>query len=57
MDGTCSTHGGMKNTCTILVGKSEGKRPLGRESSSHTQTIHLCVLHTGWGGDDGVDYI
>jgi hypothetical protein len=26
----CSTHGKKRSACTILVGKPEGKRPLGR---------------------------
>jgi hypothetical protein len=30
MDMACSTNGAKKNACRILVGKPEGKRPLGR---------------------------
>jgi len=30
MDGESSTHGEMRNVYKILVGKPEGKRPLGR---------------------------
>jgi hypothetical protein len=30
MDRACSTNGEKRNACRILVGKSEGKRPLGR---------------------------
>jgi hypothetical protein len=30
MDGECSTHGEMRNSYKLLVGKSDGKRPLGR---------------------------
>jgi hypothetical protein len=30
MGGTCSADGEMRNSDRILVGKSEGKRPLGR---------------------------
>ena len=30
MDGACSTHGGEMCTQGFLVGKPEGKRPLGR---------------------------
>jgi hypothetical protein len=26
----CNTHGAKRNTCRILVGKPEGKTPLGR---------------------------
>jgi len=31
MGGTCSTTGEMRNAYNILVGKSERKRPLGRQ--------------------------
>jgi hypothetical protein len=30
MDGACGTHGEKRNAYRILVGKPEGKRPLGR---------------------------
>jgi hypothetical protein len=30
MGGACSTNGEKRNTCRLLVGKPEGKRPLGR---------------------------
>jgi hypothetical protein len=30
MVGACSTYGEKRNACRILVGKPEGKRPLGR---------------------------
>jgi hypothetical protein len=30
MDGECSTNGQKRNAYRILVGKPEGKRPLGR---------------------------
>jgi hypothetical protein len=30
MDGACSTNGEKRNACRILVGKPDGKRPLGR---------------------------
>jgi hypothetical protein len=30
MDGECSTNGEKRNAYKILVGKSEGKRPLGK---------------------------
>jgi hypothetical protein len=30
MDGACSTNGEKRKLCRLLVGKPEGKRPLGR---------------------------
>jgi hypothetical protein len=30
MDGACSTNGEKRNACRLLVGKPEGRRPLGR---------------------------
>jgi len=30
MSGACSTYGGEERGCKVLVGKHEGKRPLGR---------------------------
>jgi hypothetical protein len=30
MGGACSTNGGEVNACRFLVGKPEGRRPLGR---------------------------
>jgi hypothetical protein len=30
MGGACSTNGEKRDACRILVGKPEGKRPLGR---------------------------
>jgi hypothetical protein len=30
MSGTCTEHAGMRNVYKMLVGKLEGKRPLGR---------------------------
>jgi hypothetical protein len=30
MGGACNMNGGKLNTCRLLVGKPEGKRPLGR---------------------------
>jgi hypothetical protein len=31
MGGACSTNGEKRNACRVLVGKPEGKRPLGRQ--------------------------
>jgi hypothetical protein len=39
MDRECSTNGGKKNAYRLLVGKAEGKRPLGR--SRRRWAVHI----------------
>jgi hypothetical protein len=41
MDVACSTHGEMRNACRILVGKSEGKKPLGRPRNRWEDNIKI----------------
>jgi hypothetical protein len=43
-----------RNTYKILVGKPEGKRPLGRTKRSWVDNIKMDVREVGW---DGVDWI
>jgi hypothetical protein len=54
MDGACSTNGGKKNAYRILVGKREGKRPLGRPRRKWVDNIIMDLRDIGW---DGVDWI
>jgi hypothetical protein len=42
------------NAYKILVGKPEGKRPLGRPRSRWVDNIKIDLRETGW---DGVDWI
>jgi hypothetical protein len=51
---SCSTHGEKRNAYRILVGKPEGKRPLGRPKRRGLDNIKIDVREIGW---DGVDYI
>jgi hypothetical protein len=44
----------MKNAYKILVGKPEGKRPLGRHRRRWEDNIRMDVKETGW---EGVDWI
>jgi hypothetical protein len=43
-----------RNMCGILVGKPEGKRPLGRPGRSWTDNIKMDILEIGWGGVDWI---
>jgi hypothetical protein len=40
------------STCTSLMGKSEGKRPLGRPSRRLENNIKMDLREIGWGGMD-----
>jgi hypothetical protein len=46
---------GEKNVCRILVGKPEGKRPLGRPRRSWVDNITMDLREIGWGGMDWTD--
>jgi hypothetical protein len=54
MGGACSTNGGRGNACRILVGKLEGKRPLGRPKHRWVDNIKLDLTEIRW---DGVVWI
>jgi hypothetical protein len=43
------------NAYRILVGKPEGKRPLGRPRRRWEQNIKMDLREIGWGGMDGTD--
>jgi hypothetical protein len=46
--GTCGTKGGLKrNVCRLLVGKPEGKRPLGRPRRRWIDNIKMDLLEIG----------
>jgi hypothetical protein len=46
--------GEKRNAYRILVGKPEGKRPLGRPRCRWVDNIKMDLRETGW---DGVDWI
>jgi hypothetical protein len=54
MGRTCSTNGGGEECNRILVGKPEGKRPLGRPRRRWVDNIKMDLREIGW---DGVDWI
>jgi hypothetical protein len=45
---------GKRNTYRILVGKSEGKRPLGRPRHGWEDNVKW-IVERGWGGMDSID--
>jgi hypothetical protein len=54
MGRTSSTKWGEKNTHRILVGKPEGKRPLGRPRHRWVDNIKIDLREIGW---DGMDWL
>jgi hypothetical protein len=50
--GTCGLHG--RGKCTVLVGKPEGKRPLGRPRRRSEDGTRMDLRETGWKGTDWI---
>jgi hypothetical protein len=46
--------GEKRNAYRLLVGKPEGKRPLGRPRHRWVDNIKLYLLEIGWGGVDWI---
>jgi hypothetical protein len=46
--------GEKRNSCTLLVGKSEGKRPLGRPRRRWMDNIRMDIGEVGWGDVDWI---
>jgi hypothetical protein len=55
MGRSCSTNGVKRNACSILVGKAEGKRPLGRPRRRWVDNIRMGLREIEWGGMDWID--
>jgi hypothetical protein len=49
--------GEKRNTYRILVGKPEGKRPLGRRRSRWANNINMDLREIGWDGEDWIDLV
>jgi hypothetical protein len=47
--------GEKRNAYRILVGKPEGKRPLGRPTRRWEDNIRMELRELGWGGRDCID--
>jgi hypothetical protein len=52
MGGACSTNGVKRNACRLFVGKSEGRRPLGRPRYKWMDNIKMDLGEMVWGGMD-----
>jgi hypothetical protein len=50
-----STNGEKRNTCRLLVGNLEGKRPLGRPKCRWVYNITKYLREIGWSGMDWID--
>jgi hypothetical protein len=54
MGWVCSTNVEKKNAYRILVGKPEGRRPLGSPRCRWENNIKMDVRETGWSGMDWI---
>jgi hypothetical protein len=50
MGSACSTNGEKRKAYRILVGKQEGKRPLGRPRRRCVDNIKMDLTEIGWDG-------
>jgi hypothetical protein len=55
MSRACRTNGEYSNACRILVGKAEGKKPLGRPERRCVDDIKIDLGEIGWDGMDWID--
>jgi hypothetical protein len=55
MGRACSTNGENRNAYRILVGKPEGKRPLGRPIHRWLDNIKMDLREIGWGSMGWID--
>jgi hypothetical protein len=54
MGRACSTNGEKRNAYRILVGKAEGKSPLGRPRRRWMDNIKMNLREMGWDGRDWI---
>jgi hypothetical protein len=53
MGGACSTNG-REEAYRLLVGKPEGRRPLGRPRCRWLDNIRMDLVQVGWGNVDWI---
>jgi hypothetical protein len=54
MGGACDTNGEKRNAYRLLVGKPEGRRPLGRPRRMWFDNIRMDPVEVGWGDMDWI---
>jgi hypothetical protein len=54
MGGACSTKGEKRNSYGLLVGKPEGRKPLGRPRRRWLYNIRTDLVEMGWGDVDWI---
>jgi hypothetical protein len=57
MGRACSRNGEKSNACRLLVGKSEGKRPLGQPRCRWVGNIKMGLREMGWNGMDWINVV
>jgi hypothetical protein len=57
MGRACGKNGAKRNAYRVIVGKSEGKRPLGRHRHRWEDNIKMGLLKIGWGGMDWINLV
>jgi hypothetical protein len=55
MSKACSTNEDKRNECRSLVGKPEGRTPLGTPTRRWEDNIKMDLREIGWGGMDWID--
>jgi hypothetical protein len=55
MGRTCGTYGERRGAYRALVGKPEGRRPLGRPRRRWEDNNKMDLGEVGWGGVDWID--
>ena len=55
MGGICSAYGEKRGVYRVLVGKPEGKRPLGRPRLRWEDNIRMDLQELGYGGMDWIE--
>jgi hypothetical protein len=54
MGGACGTHGGRRGAYRALMGRPDGKKPLGRRARRCEDNIKIDVEEVGWGTWNGL---